>query len=182
MIVIPSFYETDALERLAINLFYGWGYNFYRLENQLRADDLLVRSKVGWLLGSARRSVEEAQSTFRREFLPPPSRQKPRHEPDALAGAQQLERLSAAIGALSSQVQAQPVPENDRMLQRHREEAATLKGLLACDQRLVGQAELLRSLLDGKSGSWMIEQAGGIGEGLVALDQTLRDRQQVLLV
>ena len=25
-------------------LFYGWGYNFYRVENQLRADDLLIRA------------------------------------------------------------------------------------------------------------------------------------------
>ena len=42
-----DFYVVDELEKIAVNLFYGWGYNFYRLENQLRADDLTVRAKVG---------------------------------------------------------------------------------------------------------------------------------------
>ena len=31
-----AFYNVDALEKVAINLFYGWGYNFYRQENQMR--------------------------------------------------------------------------------------------------------------------------------------------------
>jgi hypothetical protein len=65
-----SFYEAEALEKIAINLFYGWGYNFYRKENQLRADDQLIRSKVGLLLGWARKSVETAERDYRREFLP----------------------------------------------------------------------------------------------------------------
>ena len=39
----PGFYDTDALTEIAINLFHGWGYNFYRVENQLRADDQLIR-------------------------------------------------------------------------------------------------------------------------------------------
>ena len=54
-----DFYDVDELEKIAVNLFHGWGYNFYRLENQLRADDLTVRAKVGWLLGLARASVDD---------------------------------------------------------------------------------------------------------------------------
>ena len=57
---MSNFDDLDALEKIAVNLFYGWGYNFYRLENQLRADDLTVRAKVGWLLGQARAAVETA--------------------------------------------------------------------------------------------------------------------------
>jgi hypothetical protein len=81
-----AFYNVGTLEKIAINLFYGWGYNFYRVENQLRADDLLIRSRVGWLLGCARKSVETAELKYRREFLPPPSREKPRQETTAVAG------------------------------------------------------------------------------------------------
>ena len=73
-----AFYDAGPLEQVAINLFYGWGYNFYRKENQLRADDQLVRNKVGTLLSSARKSVETAEQAYRRDFLPPPSREKPR--------------------------------------------------------------------------------------------------------
>jgi hypothetical protein len=177
-----DFYNLGQLEQIAVNLFYGWGYNFYRLENQLRADDLMVRAKIGWLLGQARASVDTAESAYRRAFLPAPTREKPR--PDALAveGAQTLERLSGEIGAIEGQIRAQPVPENDRMTQRYRHEAETLKRLIACDTNLTGRAELLRSLLEGKDGAWMIERAADIRAGLNSIDAALRDRQAALLV
>jgi len=56
--------------------------------------------------------------------------------------------LVLSIGAVAGLVSAQPVPENDRMTQRYRNEAASLQQLLECDQLLVGQAELLRTTLD----------------------------------
>jgi hypothetical protein len=179
---LPSFYEADAVEQIAINLFHGWGYNFYRLENQLRADDLMVRAKVGWLLGQARASVDSAESAFRHEFLPPPTRAKPYPDAAAVAGARALEQLSTAIGALEGQIRAQPVPENDRMTQRYRREGETLQGLLACDQVLVGRCELLRGLLDHKSGVWINENSRDIAAGLGAIEAALRERQAVLLM
>jgi hypothetical protein len=175
-----AFYHVGTLEKIAINLFYGWGYNFYRVENQLRADDLLIRSKVGWLLGCARKSVETAELKYRREFLPPPSREKPRQEATAVAGVQCIERLSRAIGALQAQISTQPVPENDRMTERYRQEAATLQRSVESDRKLVGQAELLRSMVDQKSGTWLIENAATLEEGFVAIGQTLRNRQLLL--
>jgi hypothetical protein len=175
-----AFYDADPLEQVAINLFHGWGYNFYRKENQLRADDILIRTKVGVLLASARKTVETAEREYRREQLPPPSREKPRHDPAAVAGAQALERLSKAIGDLAGQVGAQPVPENDRMTQRYREEAMTLQRLIASDHKLVGQAELLRSMIDQKNGAWIVENMGALQEGIAAIAETLRARQMLL--
>ena len=72
-----GFYDAGVLRQIATNLFYGWGYNFYRVENQLRADDQLVRSKAASLLGIAMASVIAAETEYRREFLPAPSRAKP---------------------------------------------------------------------------------------------------------
>jgi hypothetical protein len=177
-----DFDDLDALERIAVNLFYGWGYNSYRLENQLRADDLTVRAKVGWLLGQARAEVETAESAYRRLHLPPPTRQKPRPDADAVAGAQTLERLSQAIGALEGQIRAQPVPETDRMTQRYRHEASTLQSLLECDMALAGWAELLRQMLDKQDGAWMVDKAATIREGLKAIEASLRSRQATLMV
>ena len=174
------FYDLGSIEEMAVNLFYGWGYNFYRKENQLRADDLLIRSKVGLLLASARKSVETAERDYRRDFLPPPSREKPRPDAAAVAGSQAIERLSHSIGALAGQITAQPVPENDRMTQRHRQEAATLQNLISSDQKLVGQAELLRSLLDQKEGSWLVEHMPALQDGVNAIGETLRSRQLLL--
>jgi hypothetical protein len=176
------FYDLEPIEEIAVNLFHGWGYNFYRLENQLRADDLMVRNQVCALLGQARGRVEAAESAYRRAFLPPPSREKPRPDPGAMANAQTMEQLSRSVGALEGQIRAQPVPENDRMTQRYRQEAATLQKLLECDMRLTGQAELLRTMLDGKDGAWMIEKAAEIQEGLKAIEASLRNRQAALFV
>lgn len=180
---MPSsrFYDLDALEQVAVNLFHGWGYNFYRLENQLRADDLLVRGKVGFLLGLARGGVEAAESAYRRARLPAPTREKPRPDPEAIAGAQTLERLSHAIGALEGKIRALPAPENDRMTELYRGEAETLQRLIQSDERLVGLAETLRALLDGKGGDWMVEHAGEVEEGLRAIEAALHSRQAALL-
>ena len=176
------FYNLDEIEKVAVNLFYGWGYNFYRLENQLRADDLTLRAKVGWLLGLARAAVEGAESAYRRERLPAPTREKPRPDADAVAGASTLERLSKEIGALEGQIRAQPAPENDRMTQRYRQEAATLQRLIACDMGLAGRAEMLRAMLDQKEGAWMVERSADIQAGLRSIEAALRDRQAALLV
>lgn len=176
-----GFYDDGKLQQLAINLFYGWGYNFYRVENQLRADDQLVRSKAASLLGIAMASVCDAESEYRREFLPPPSRQHPFPDAGAIASAQRLEQLAKEIGALEALIQHQPVPENDRMTQRYRQEAATLRTLIQHDQQLVGQCELLRLTLNGKPGASILQDLPNLQNGLEAIRTTLRRREAVLL-
>ena len=176
-----GFYDEGALRQAAINLFYGWGYNFYRSENQLRADDQLVRSKAAWLLGMARASVEAADAGYRREFFGTPTREKPFPASEVTAAAQQLERLAANIGTIAGRLQAQPVPANDRVTQRYRQEAETLKALIGCDERLVGQCALLHNQLDTRVGVWMLEHLSELEEGLRAIQETLRSREGVLL-
>ena len=176
----PGFTDAEGLERVAINLFYGWGYNFYRSENLLRADDLLVRQKTGGLLAEARGAVEAAESAYRRTFLPPPSRAKPRPDAAAVAAAQTLERLSHDIGALEGRVRAQPVPETDRMSQWYRDEAETLLRLRDHDLGLVSRAESLRGLVAGRDGAWLIENGRLMGETLDQIAETLRLRAVAL--
>lgn len=177
---LPGFYDLSGLEQIAVNLFYGWGYNFYRLENLLRADDQTIRARTGGLLGAARASIEAAEMDWRRSRLPPPSRERPRPDPAAVAGAQRLERLSRAIGGLEGQIRAQPVPENDRMTQWRRTEADTLGRLRSCDQRLAGQAEVLRAMLAGRDAEWILGNDAALDEGLRAIGETLADRARVL--
>jgi hypothetical protein len=178
---VSGFYDVGPVRKVAINLFYGWGYNFYRRENQLRADDQMVRAKACWLLGQARAAVERAQSDYRRVHLPPPTRAQPFPDPEAMANAQALERLSAALGALEGQVRNQPVPENDRMTQRYRAEAATLERLALADQDLVGRAELLRSRVEGGSGESMLQDLPLLNEGLELLRASLAERAQLVV-
>jgi hypothetical protein len=178
--VAADFYDAGPLKQIAVNLFYGWGYNFYRKENQLRADDQLIRAKAAGLLGQAHAWVDAAEQDFRREVLPPPSRAKPFPDRDAIDQVQAVERLGRAIGALIGRLHALPVPENDRMTQRYRTEAETLARLAACDEQLIGQCELLRATLDGKPGGWLAQNGDELATGLAAIAATLRERQAVL--
>ena len=176
-----EFYDAGALRQIAVNLFHGWGYNFYRAENQLRADDQLVRSKAVWLLGVAMAAVDAAESVYRREYLPAPTRAKPFPDAAAVASAQKLERLARAIGALEATIEHQPVPENDRMTQRFRNEGATLLELLDCDEQLVGQCELFRSRVVDRTGLALLDGMAELEAGLLAIQVTLRNRGAILL-
>jgi hypothetical protein len=180
-VAADGFYDAGALRQIATNLFYGWGYNFYRKENQLRADDQMVRSKAASLLGEAMAKVGAAESDYRREFLPPPTRAKPFPDAEAVASAQKLERLAKAIGAVEAQLQHQPAPENDRMTQRYRQEAPTLAKLIEFDERLVGQCELLRKTVSGADAPGLLKSMNDLEAGLDAIRETLRNREQVLL-
>lgn len=175
-----AFYDAGALRHLAINLFNGWGYNFYRQENQLRADDQLVRRQAEALLGASVAALADIETAWRREKLPPPTRAKPLADPDAVAGAKALEALVGDVGRLKSRLASQPVPENDRMTQRYRAEADTLAKLIALDELLIGQGELLRSLVAGKDGAWVLENAGALKAGLAAIQQTLEQRASLV--
>ncbi len=176
-----DFYAADPLEQVAINLFYGWGYNFYRIENQLRADDLLVRAKACGLLGDARAAVDAAEAVYRRANIAAPTRAKPFPDAQVVANARALERLAGAIGALEGQVRAQPAPENDRMSEFYRNERETLMRLGRHDSRLVGQAELLRAKLAAAGDAAAILAAlPEVEEGVRALAETLRERRALL--
>lgn len=175
-----AFYDAGVLRQIATNLFYGWGYNFYRAENQLRADDQLIRSKAAFLLGEAMASVCSAESDYRREFLPPPTRAKPFPDAAAVAGAQSLERLANAISAVEAALRHLPVPANDRMTQRYRDEGPTLQTLLGHDERLVGQCELLRTTVTGQDAAVILRKMPDLEAGLEAIRTTLHNRELVL--
>ena len=175
-----DFYDAGPLKQVAINLFYGWGYNFYRAENQLRADDQMIRSKAASLLGQAHASLDQAEQAFRRERMPLPTRDRPFPDPAALQACQGLERLAGQVGALVARLHALPAPENDRMTQRYRNEAQTLEDLAACDEMLIGQSETLRVLVERKGPDWVLENRAAIEAGVAAIEETVRRRQSIL--
>ena len=176
-----DFYAADPLEQVAINLFYGWGYNFYRVENQLRADDLLVRAKAGGLLGDARAVVDAAEASYRRTHIAAPTRAKPFPDAEIIENARILERLAASIGALEGQVRAQPAPETDRMTEFYRNERDTLMRLGQHDSLLVGQAEMLRAkLAEAADADDILARTPEFDVGLRALGETLRARRALL--
>ncbi len=179
---LSSFYNAEFEEQLAINLFNGWGYNFYRAENQLRADDLMVRARVSEMLGAARAGVNAAEAAWRRSHLPPPSREHPRPDPQALVSAKTIEAVGAAIGALEGQIRALPVPEADRMTQRLRNERQTLEALLRADRTMVALAHGLRSLLENAAADTVLESEQAVHGMLSSIAGALQARRDLLAV
>ena len=178
-----DFDDLDALEKIAVNLFYGWGYNFYRLENQLRADDLTVRAKVGWLLGQARANVETAESAYRRAFIcrrrrarkAAPGRRRGRGRADA---GKDFARDRRAGGADSRAAGS-----------RERRMTATLStgGVDAAEASRMrhgagGPGRDAAPNAGQKDGAWMVDKAATIREGLKAIEASLRSRQAALMV
>ena len=170
---MPDFYAAYPDEQLVNNLLLGWGYNFYRAENQLRADDLMIRARVGELLCAARASIEAAESAYRRTHLPPPSRANPRQDPDAMRHAQALEETARRLGVLEGQIRALPVPETDRMTQRLRSERETLAQLLQVDYAMVATAAHIRNLAEHQEETT---------DALHALQQTINARRDLLSI
>ncbi|RUW50940.1 hypothetical protein EOA32_17690 [Mesorhizobium sp. M1A.F.Ca.ET.072.01.1.1] len=64
---------------------------------------------------------------------------------------------------------------------RYRPEAATLVALADKDAVLVGQADLLRSMVEGAAGDAILANKREIETGIAAISATLRDRQSFLL-
>ncbi len=173
---MTDFYDVGALGQVAINLFHGYGYNFYRLENQLRSDDQKVRALVSQLLARAQKAVSDAEGTFRRERIPAPTRADPFPPAEILADARRLEAMVTAIGGVEGQVRHAPVPGNDRMTQLYRDERETLVALVETDQLLIGQAETLRGIVEGKGPDEILANRPDIEAGIAAISQTLAGR------
>ena len=89
--------------------------------------------------------------------------------------------MARAIGVLEAAIQHQPVPENDRMTQRYRKEAETLVTLIGFDERLVGQCELLRKMVNEAGGGAILNVLSDLEAGLEAIRATLHNRQAVLM-
>jgi len=139
--------QDNRLYRIGVMLINGYGYNWYRLDNQMRADDLLVRSKASDNLAAALTRLRELEARYRRTYLPPPTREHPDPEPTHLAAVRQFRAITDRIGEVDTRVRGAAVPTNDKIWQRHRSEIDTLAGLGNCDVLLVGGAKELADLV-----------------------------------
>jgi hypothetical protein len=121
----------------------GYGYNWYRRDNRMRADDLLIRSRASEHLENAVAKLRELETRFRREYLPPPTRARPDPDPRHLAAARRFAQLANRVLDIDTRLRGAAVPPNDKIWQRHRDEIETLERLGECDAVLVAGAKEL---------------------------------------
>jgi hypothetical protein len=128
---------TGPARWLLSNLFYGCGYNFYRCEGELRADDLLIRGKLAQLLRECREHLRLLEAAFRREHRAPPARDCAFLHPAAVAIAQALLEAQRDLQAMETAIHTAAFPQIARMHQRHREERGTLEKLVMLDGEML---------------------------------------------
>jgi uncharacterized protein YjiS (DUF1127 family) len=162
----------------------GYGYNWYRTDNQARADDLLVRQKAGYFLNLAASKLLEAETAYQRKYLPPGTREQPFPPPDKVAAHRRLRELRQAILSTEGAVRSLPVPPTDKIWQRHRQEVATLKRLTNADVGLVGASKQLADECEKITvDQWNQSETADKLQGL--LDQfksLIEQRRELLLV
>jgi hypothetical protein len=141
--------EDDPVYQTWVMLLNGYGYNWYRLENQLRADDLLIRSRASEHLAAAAARLREIEARYRRTYLPPPTRARPDHDPEHLAAVRRMRSVAERILDVDTRVRGAAVPPNDMVWLRHRDETDMLFELSRCDTVLVGAAKELADVVIG---------------------------------
>nr|WP_321986188.1 hypothetical protein [uncultured Lichenicoccus sp.] len=173
--------EPDEAEQVGVDTFFAWGHNFYGSEDRVCADSLAVRSRVAELLGSARQCVIEVEAAYRREFLPPLSRERPRPDPDAVRRASALEALAGQLATLQGQVAVLPLPGDATGMHRRHAPTGIMEGLADADRRLTGQAELLRRAIATAGTDQLADRPGPVGERVARLKEAIDTRRGLIM-
>ena len=139
--------EDSGLYRIGVMLLNGYGYNWYRLDNQMRADDLLVRSRASEHLESAAAQLRDLEVRYRRKYLPPPTREHPDADPQHVAAVQHFRAVTDQIITIDTRLRGAAAPPDDKVWVRQRGELETLQRLGKCDVLLVAGAKELARLV-----------------------------------
>ena len=176
--------EDSRLHRIGVMLLNGYGYNWYRLDNQMRADDLLVRSRASEHLASAAARLHDLGGRYRRKYLPPPTRAHPDPDPQHLATAQQFRAVADRILEIDTRLRGAAVPPDDKIWLRQRGELETLQRLGWCDVVLVADAKGLVGVVADLPAEVGIDSAieQQIDQHLGRLAETLTRRDEILAV
>ncbi len=136
--------ETALLQagELLLN---GWGYNWYRAENLMRADDLVLRNQADAMLGDALAAFRRAEAVFRQKYMGPPSRQHPLPDPERVAELHAFRAMMETLEDVRTGLRGAALPPDDRIVRRHGEEAELLSRLGRCDALLAAGAQALRA-------------------------------------
>ncbi len=158
------------------------GYNHYDDRNTLRADDLLVRQRASGALAEGARAVAALEGEYRRRFIPAATRDSPYPPADALESLRALGRLRGRLDDVAAQIVGMPVPTQDKIWWRFRDEKTLLARLLDFDYQLLLQSNAVgQAARDLTADEWQTGTAQSRFDLLlVPLVSLIHDRQQLL--
>ena len=149
----------------------------YSQKGRLRADDLLVRERVGRGLGEATAHVRNLISRWRADRVPPSTRARPFPPPEVMEPIRRAERLVRAIDDASAAVRGLPLLNQDKVWDRVRRMG--LDELLQFDWTLVGEAD---ALADGLRAVAVLDEIDGpaVEARLRKIREVIADRRRYL--
>ncbi len=118
----------------------------YTEKGRLRADDQLVRQRVGRGLGESSARIRQLISLWRTERVPPSTREQPFPPAEVMEPIRRAERLIRTIDDVASMVRGLPVLNQDKVWDRVRR--VGLNDLLQFDWTMVGESDQLARDLD----------------------------------
>jgi hypothetical protein len=176
--------QDDPDYQIWVMLLNGYGFNWYRLDNQMRADDLLIRSKASENLAAACTRLRALEAEFHQAYLPLPSREQPFPDAAKLQAAARIRHLQDRIAAADTKLRGAAVPIDDKIWARHRDESQTLARLIHFDTILIGStAEIAKSVAGQTIESIATPEIKADVERRVAmLEAALQERSAILAI
>jgi hypothetical protein len=149
----------------------------YTARGRMRADDLLVRERVGRGLGEAGARLRELAGRWRAERVPPSTREQPFPPAAAMEPIRRADRLIRAIDDASAAVRGLPLLNQDKVWDRVRD--VGLDELLQFDWTLVGEADALAAALAEASDLAAVD-AAGLEARLRQIREVIADRRHYI--
>ena len=176
--------QGSVLYETWVMLLNGYGYNWYRLDNQLREDDLLVRERACYFLTEAASKMQKQEADYHRKYLPEPSREQPFPPAARMATHRLMRETRQGILALECRVRGQSVPPTDKVWQRYRTEIGSMDVLVHMDVQLVGLCQAVdEEAARFRPETWDNEdELNTLRSNLGMIEQLLTQRAQYLLV
>jgi hypothetical protein len=161
----------------------GYGYNFYSKTNQARADDLLVRERASNFLAQAVEKLAQLRNEYYTRFIPPLTRDNPYPPQEAMAQIREIEATQQAIARVESHIRGMPVPTQDRIWWRFRQEQALLNKLLEFDLSLVRDSERIYEYVEQLAPeAWNSQSSSALQQIAQQLAHAAREREHFLLL
>jgi hypothetical protein len=175
--------SSDPVVQQLQLLLSGYGYNFYNVANQVRADDLLVRQRAGYFLSQTVDLLARLRGDYQRRFIPPLTRANPDPPQEALAQAREIEAVQQELSSAETLLRGMPVPAQDRIWWRFREEQTLLEQLFSFDLELVRASEqIYQYVAQLTAENWNAQGSATLRQYIHRLTQVAQQRQQFLLL
>ncbi len=161
----------------------GYGYNFYNVTNQARADDLLVRERASYHLAQAVEMLATLRGEYQRRFIPSLTRANPDPPQEAMAQVREIEATQQALANVETQIRGMAVPTQDRTWWRFRQEQALLAQLLQFDLGLVRSSEQVYQYVSQLTpDNWNTQGSMPLRQMIQQLMHLARERERFLLL